>query len=185
MANFNKAYELTKKEEGGYAFIPGDRGGETMWGIARNFWGEDSRLKQFWRELDWYKQGMINIKGSTEYFKRINDLCGNNTVMISEAKGFYRDEFWNKMKGEWITSQKVANNLFDFFVNAGKNAIKVAQRQLGVADDGIFGDKTLEAINKEGDEFNDNLTQARIDYYKSLKKPQFEKGWLARANRFK
>lgn len=185
MANFNISYELTKKEEGGYANLKGDNGGETMWGIARNFWGEDKRLKQFWRELDWYKQGMINIKGSAEYYKRLNDLCSGNTVMISEAKGFYRDEFWNKMKGEWIKSQKVANNLFDFFVNAGKNAIKVAQRQLGVDADGIFGDKTLEAINNAGEAFNSQLSLARENYYKSLKKPQFEKGWLARANRFK
>lgn len=185
MANFNISYKLTKKEEGGYANIKGDNGGETMWGIARNFWGEDKRLRQFWEELDWYKQGMVNYKGSAEYYKRINDLCGNNTIMVKEAESFYKEEFWDKMKGEKIKSQKVANNLFDFFVNAGKNAIKVVQRQLGVEADGIVGDNTLKAINIAGEDFNLQLSLARVDYYKSLKKPQFEKGWLNRANRFK
>lgn len=185
MANFNKAYELTKIEEGGYADIPGDNGGETMWGIARNFWGNDKRLRGFWRELDFYKQGMINFKGSPEYYKRINDLCNGNTEMISCSKAFYREEFWNKIQGEWIKSQKVANNLFDFFVNAGKNAIKVAQKELGVDADGIFGPKSLEAINNAGEEFNEKFSLARENYYKSLKKAKFEKGWLARANRFK
>ena len=185
MANFNESYELTKKEEGGYANIKGDNGGETMWGIARNFWGEDSRLKQFWKELDWYKQGLMHLQGQAVFNTRLNELCNGNTVMISEAKGFYRQEFWNKMNGEFVKSQKVANNLFDFFVNAGKNAIKTCQRELGVTADGIFGPKTLEALNNAGNDFNDKLTEARINYYKSLKKPQFEKGWLARANRFK
>lgn len=185
MANFNISYELTKKEEGGYANIKGDNGGETMWGIARNFWGEDKRLKEFWKELDWYKQGMIDYKGSAEYYKRINNLCSNNIIMVNKAKDFYKEEFWNKMKGEMIKSQKVANNLFDFFVNAGNNAIKVAQRQLGVEADGIVGDKTLKAINDAGENFNSRLSLAREHYYKSLKRPQFEKGWLVRANRFK
>lgn len=185
MANFNISYELTKKEEGGYANIQGDNGGETMWGIARNFWGEDKRLRQFWKELDFYKDGMSDYKGTPKYYERLNDLSNGNTLMVKISKDFYREEFWHKMKGEFIKSQKVANNLFDFFVNAGKNAIKVAQRELGVTADGIFGPKSLEAINNADNNFNDKLYQARVNYYKSLKKSKFEKFWLLRAEKFK
>ena len=184
MADFNKAYELTKKEEGGYANIQGDNGGETMWGIARNFWGEDKRLKQFWHELDWYKQAVIHLKGQAVFSSRVNDLCNGNTAMVSEAKSFYRQEFWNKISGEFIKSQKVANNLFDFFVNAGKNAIKCCQRELEIDADGVFGPKSLEVLNNAGEEFNAKLYEARCNYYKSLKKPKFEKAWLNRAKRF-
>lgn len=183
MAIFREAYELTCREEGGYANIQGDNGGETMWGIARNFWGGDKRLRQFWRELDWYKQGLEHLKGQGEYTGRLNALCAGNTSMISEAMGFYREEFWMKMKGEWIKDQKVANQIYDFFVNAGKNAIKVLQRELGVDADGIFGEKTLEAVNN-AENLNARLLEKRIAYYKSLNKPKFEKGWLLRANRF-
>ncbi len=38
MADFDIAYRLTMKHEGGYANNKADRGGETYRGIARKFW---------------------------------------------------------------------------------------------------------------------------------------------------
>lgn len=193
MAYFNDAHALTAAEEGGYAKIEGDNGGETMWGIARNFWGEDKRLREFWRELDFYKNGLKDLRhaaSKSAYYAELNALCNGNTIMQAAAKAFYRAEFWDKIKGDDIVSQKVANQFFDWYVNAGKNAIKRVQRVLGVADDGIFGAKSLAALNARimasgGEtELNTAIYMARRAYYEGLNKPKFLKGWLARASRF-
>lgn len=184
MANFIQAYMKTKEMEGGYANLKGDRGGETIWGIARNFHEDNKYLRDFWKELDIYKNSLSNLEGKV-FTNQLNALCNGNAIMQNCAKEFYTKEFWYKIKGDFITEQKVAENLFDFYVNAGKNAIKAIQRIVGVADDGIFGAKTLEAVQNYNGNLNEALVNARIKYYKSLNKPDFEKGWINRAEKFR
>lgn len=178
MADFNKAYEKTRQWEGGYAKLKGDNGGETMWGIARNYHGDNSDLRDFWKELDHYTSQLKDAK-------QINEICAGNTVMLAACKKFYKKNFWDVIRGDSINNQKIAENIFDFHANAGKNAIRVLQRLLGTEVDGLFGFKTLNALNAVSDDFNAKFTQARIDYYKSLNKSQFINGWTNRANGFK
>lgn len=184
MADFIKAYMKTKEMEGGYANLKGDRGGETIWGIARNFHENNRYLRDLWRELDNYKNSISNLEGKV-FVNQLNALCNGNSQMQESAQEFYKKEFWYKVKGDFITEQKVAENAFDFFVNAGKNAIKTIQRVVGVNDDGIFGNKTLEAVNGYNGNLNEALVNARIKYYKGLNKPDFEKGWINRAEKFR
>ena len=184
MASFEEAYKLTKKWEGGYANLTGDTGGETMWGIARNFWGDKYDLKEFWKSLDTYRDIAFaqTNKSKSEIIDTINKLCEGNTQMVEICKKFYKKTFWDKLCGDKIKNQKVANNLFDFNVNAGRNGTKVFQKAVGVTADGIVGPATIAALNTAN---NDELVEARIRYYKSLRKPQFEKGWINRAEDFR
>lgn len=187
MAYFDDAYKLTKEYEGGYANLKGDNGGETMWGIARNYWGDDKDLRQFWRELDFYKSGLQNLMHTPkDYTSRLNALCAGNTAMVSACKAFYRREFWDKARLGDIHSQKIANLVYDWFVNSGKSAIKRIQRCAGVADDGIIGNATISAINSANEaDFINRVCDSRIEFYKGLNKPQFERGWVARAEKFR
>ena len=54
MADLKIAEAKTLKWEGGYCNIPGDKGGETIFGIARNM-HPDLKL---WKDVDNYKEGL-------------------------------------------------------------------------------------------------------------------------------
>jgi lysozyme family protein len=131
--------------------------------------------------------------GETKYgiSKRSYPAYNIKNISLDTAKTLYKLDFWPLIKGDEIKSQKIANNLLDFAVNAGpKAAIKVVQKRLTVAADGICGPQTIAAINQEPpDALNKRLVQERICFYFSCvevdrKKECFLKGWIKRASEF-
>ena len=102
MTNFKEAWIMTAENEGGYANIPGDHGGETYMGIARNFFPKWSG----WAVVDKHKPLKSN--------QFIHDVELNALV-----EQFYKDNFWNPIKGDLIEDQDLANQAFDMAVNAG------------------------------------------------------------------
>jgi lysozyme family protein len=101
---------------------------------------------------------------------------------------FYREQFWDKIRGDFIDSEHTATEIFIFAVNTGvQTAIKRTQELLGVEADGIIGAKTLEAINEfNPEEFNFLFDEKEVEFYRELieKKPslqRFAKGWENRA----
>jgi lysozyme family protein len=115
MADFLTAYKRTSRYEGGYANDAADRGGETYKGIARKMhpnW-------QGWVIIDAYKKDHGQLKrGAIINDPRLDD-------MVIE---FYRREFWNKVRGDDVKDQDLANMLYDDAVNTGpKPAIKKLQ----------------------------------------------------------
>ena len=170
------ALSNTLQWEGGYVNDPQDNG-ETYRGISRHFWGD----WQGWGIIDRYnaykKQPAVLDK---KLLKR-DDL--QNLI-----KDFYCTNFWIPIKGDLITSQCIANKLFDLAVNMGyKPAIKCLQKAIEVCCcninvDGIMGDLTLNAINTCNDVDNllDEFKAEAEEYYKSLNKPKYLKGWLKR-----
>jgi len=110
------------------------------------------------------------------------------TSIITAVEVLYKGLYWNKIKGDEILSQKIANEIFIFGINTGMStAIKTAQRCIGVNADGIIGNETLKALN----EFNENkfdmlFDDLEISYYKFLatKNPKLDiylRGWENRA----
>jgi lysozyme family protein len=165
MANFNDAYENMIRNEGGYKLhrVKGDRGGQTYAGIARYF------------HPNW--QGW-------EYIDKNNMDDQNLTGLVRD---FYRMNFWNKIKGDRIESQPVAQTLFDFAVNAGcPTAVKLAQLVLNETPDGIAGPKTLGKLNQiEGEKFNLQYTLAKVARYAQIvnrdrSQQKFLLGWINR-----
>ena len=102
MADFNEAWLITGANEGGYAHLVGDRGGETYMGIARNFFP----MWKGWAIIDKHKP-LHN-----------NDFIKDDTLHSLVMK-FYVDNFWNPIKGDTIGDQDLANQVFDMAVNAG------------------------------------------------------------------
>jgi lysozyme family protein len=91
------------------------------------------------------------------------------------------------MFGDWLIVNDVAYQLVDMAVNAGVyRATKLAQAIVGVEVDGIFGEKTLDAVNKyDSANFLRKYKLARIEYYLSLcrskkKNRKFLYSWLTR-----
>jgi len=169
MADFNLAMALVRHHEGGYADVPGDRGGETYAGITRkNHPGWPG-----WAAVDAAKP------------LRWNAIVPNAEPHVAP---FYEQQYWRKIKGDAITDQRVAAFLFDWYVNSGTWALLHAQRELGLHDDAVIGPKTLAAINMAGTELFDRLKARRIAFVRNLAKAPSQKkflaGWLRRVNSF-
>lgn len=156
MATFNTALQKTLKWEGGKVNDPQDPGGKTNKGVTQ-------------RTYNQYYPG--DVYKMTDY----------------QCSRIYKIGYWDKIKGDQIKCQQVAELLFDFAVNSGVvQASKTIQRIVGVKEDGIIGPMTINAINsKDGKWLFDELKKAREQFYLSLNKPRFIKGWLNRLNSFK
>lgn len=128
MANFLKAWELTRVNEGGFVNDPLDKGGYTYRGITKkNFpnWEGWSLI-----EKACLKKGDINLSVEPLVVK------------------FYTNIFWNPIKGNEIINQDVANELFDSAVNMGiSQAIILTQRALNIPETGHMDSSTLNILN--------------------------------------
>ena len=101
MANFTQAINPVIQSEGGYVDDPEDRGGETICGISRNAhpnW-------KGWETVDGIKEARhVDIKTMiNQYFDN-----GEGHSLIQD---FYITEYWSKIKGNEIESQKLADKL--------------------------------------------------------------------------
>ena len=137
------------KWEGGFANDPADRGGATNKGVTI----------ATWRSCGYDKDGDGDID--------VDDLrlLTNADVMNRVLKPF----FWDRWHADAIKSQKVANILVDWVWGSGKYGIVIPQRLLGVKDDGVVGDKTIAAVNKQSpDKFFNAVYNARVQFLKNI-----------------
>lgn len=167
MADFETAVKIIVKHEGGFVDHPSDPGGATNIGITFNL----------------FKRYAIAL-GLPKTLQALEMLT------IDQAKFIYREEFWDKMKGDQFKNQQVANIVFDGYVNMGGKALKLLQKEVGAWVDGQIGNESLQAINGADPRalFN-GYKDARIKFYENLviQKPKlavFKKGWLNRINSF-
>jgi lysozyme family protein len=164
MADFLPAFEQMIKDEGGYVLhdVEGDTGGMTYAGIARN------------KNPHWNGWPYIDRK----------EFGGPLTGMVRD---FYKVEFWDKMRGDEIREQEIANSIFNFGVNAGMSmAVKLAQLVVGATPDGGIGPKTVELLNQQNaSDFRKSYALTKIARYaeicnKNRTQSKFLLGWINR-----
>jgi len=133
MANYKSAILKVLLTEGGYANDPDDSGGETYKGIARNFWPS------------WSGWVIIDIaKKQADYESALNRNMQLNDAVIA----FYKMNFWDKVGGDFIKDQSIANNLVDAAVNEGiKGAVKRAQGIVLIAQTGVITPELVTKLN--------------------------------------
>lgn len=149
---FRQIFDRLIGHEGGYVFHPEDPGGETNWGITKRT-----------AVANGYISAMKNMTRE-------------------QAFNIYQKAFWQRYRCEELTPS-VAYQFFDAVVNHGfGNASRMLQRAAGVADDGIIGNITLQAINAKAESDLLMLFNAeRLKFYIKLKTfPTFGKGWVNR-----
>lgn len=127
------------------------------------------------------------------------DVTESDMLAITQAiaKDIYKVRYWDRIKGDLINSQAVAEIFFDGAVNHGvSRGTKLMQETLNqnfgdnLSVDGVVGPLTLAAINQANASQLHNAYKARrIDFYHQIvaNKPSqsvFLQGWLNRMNEF-
>ena len=115
MASFKEAWLITAHNEGGYANVKNDRGGETYMGIARNFFPK------------WAGWAIVDKHKPLKHNAFIKD-----EKLHSLVESFYEENFWNPINANKIADQDLANQAFDMAVNAGVGAAKNLLKQSGI-----------------------------------------------------
>lgn len=180
MANINKIVPFILRWEGGYVNDPLDRGGETNKGITIATWrskGYDCDTK--------IPTVIVGKKTYTNVTKSLYEM--------TEAQWLYvlKSLYWDRWLADKIENQSIANLLVDWVWASGVHGIKIPQRILGVADDGIVGPKTIAALNaRPQEQLFQQLKQARINFCETIvrnspSQKRFLNGWLNRINEFK
>jgi len=116
------------------------------------------------------------------------------TMPLQHAVAIYKPQYWDKLKGDNIKTQEVADVLVDHGVNTGvSRASEMVQEILNdsfnknLVVDGAVGDLTIAAMNSVNQvQLHSVIVNARISYYESLRHlyPQFINGWLNRVQIF-
>ena len=173
MADFNKAFLLILANEGGYSNDSDDPGGETYKGIARK------------KQPDWIGWIIVDAMKKQPNFPASLDQSQN---LQAEIQRFYKAIFWDKVGGDNINDQEIANSIFDFAVNSGvSTSIGLAQQVVDASCDGVIGPKTVQAINNfQPDHFIAAFTVEKCRKYIAIckKRPDSRKyffGWIERA----
>ncbi len=186
MSDFSKALTKLIGAEGAYANNPNDRGQETYFGISRRSFPQWIG----WKTID----GLRTEPGFPK-------TLGNVVVLTEQVKDLYKQEFWDKIHGDEIKSQDIANEIFDTAVNMGCDvAIRFAQHALNLLNrnqknysdlnaDGVFGKLSLNTLNNFDEELillralnalqaNKYITLCDRDSSQEV----FFRGWLKRAS---
>lgn len=164
MADYKKLKPIILKWEGGWANVPGDKGGCTMRGVT--------------------------IATFRRYYGK-SKTCGDLRRLTDTQWDYvFVNGYWNKWRASDIKNQSIANLLVDWYWTSGVYGIKYPQRVLGVVDDGIVGPKTIAAINNYPDqeELFEKLWNRRKKHFESIAKgsnAKFLRGWLNRLSDFK
>src|SRR5665647_3694142 len=133
MAEFTAAFPLVIANEGGYVNDPDDPGGETYKGIARK------------KQPEWIGWTIVDLMKKQAHFPASLDSIMD---LQAEIVRFYKVIFWNKVGGDQINDQDIANSIFDFAINTGvSTSVGLAQTVVGSKCDGVIGPQTIQAIN--------------------------------------
>jgi lysozyme family protein len=175
MADFNSFFPTLLKHEGGFVNDPADPGGATNKGVTIGTFQQCA-------------QRLLNLQPTLDNLRALTD---------AQAGIIYKALYWDKVHGDEIALQPLANIVFDFQVNAGANASKLLQRVLNTLGaspqltvDGAIGAGTMAALaHADAVAVYTAYKQGRKDYYTNLvnQRPslgKFLKGWLARVDSF-
>lgn len=153
--------------EGGYSNHPADKGGPTNMGVTLKTWQTQGYDKN--------NDGRIDVK----------DV---KLITKADAISILRRCYWNRWKADNIKDQSIANILVDWVWISGTPGVTLVQAMLGVTADGIVGNKTLKALNRQNPkQFFARIKARRKQYIAGIvanhpSQKVHELGWLRRLN---
>jgi lysozyme family protein len=168
MASLDHYFAHLLAFEGGYVNDPVDPGGATNKGVT---------MQTFTR----YAKTLLGVEPTLENLR---------TLTVEQARKIYKTGYWDTLHCDEIPDQALAEIIFDFYVNAGSNAVRLLQQILKLMEDGVFGPATLRALlAADPISLYRDFKAGRRDYYRRLVKrrpslDKFLKGWLRRTDSF-
>lgn len=183
MTTVRKIAEAIVAREGGFVNDPDDPGGATKHGVTL------ATLRRL--GIDITADGRI-------------DLADVQALTRAQATDLYVQHYFNR-PGIAALPEALQPSVFDMYVNAGSNAVKILQRLLGqmgfpCTPDGVIGPQTIRAAQGAQDAAPAHLADAygiaRRNYYYALAdgRPASRKfarardggkgGWIRRAEEF-
>lgn len=170
MANFEKFANKLLNLEGGYVNHSNDRGGPTKYGV----------ILSTWKEYGYDKNDDARI-----------DAEDIKLLTKGDAKMIAKKVFWDFFRADEIKNQSVAELIADWGYHSGRSTVaRSVQRILGTEVDGVFGIRTLKAINSAPQKkLFDAIREDRKNFIRYLVKADpsqsvFYKGWMKRINGF-
>lgn len=170
MANVNLLSPKILQWEGGFVNDPLDQGGATNKGVTI----------ATWRQCGYDKDGDGDID--------INDM---RLLKVADATMVLKRYYWDRWQADRINNQSIADILVDWVWGSGKWGIVIPQRILQLVDDGIVGNKTIQAVNEaDPKQLFDKIYLARVEFIANIinRKPEqkrFWRGWLNRLHDYK
>lgn len=157
---YKPALTLVLAHEGGFVNHPADPGGPTNKGITQKVY---------------------------DAYRRVHGLPTQSVKLISstEVEEIYRLQYWKLIRGDSLPAG-LDYAVFDFAVNSGiSRAARYLQRLVGVNDDAIIGNGTLDAVYTAAKQNEEALIIGycanRLQFLKSLGTfPVFGTGWTRR-----
>lgn len=159
--------QFGKAKEKGLVILPFDKGGPTVCGITYNTYSQ------------WCK---MTGKGKPTAESMV-------AMTLEDWLSVYKTLFWDKIHGDRIGSQRVADMLVDWCWTSGVPwPVRRVQGILCIRQDGIVGSQTIYELNCwNGDLLVEDIKKERIDYYEGIAKrnhtqAKFLQGWINRTN---
>ena len=154
--NYKNCLELILKSEGGWVNNPKDPGGETNLGVTKAVWEE------------YVGHPVKTMKNLTK----------------DDVAPLYEQKYWRPCYGE-VLPRGLDFLVFSMGINSGTGrSNKILQSSLGILADGVIGPKTRELISSSDvSKLIAKFSETRREFYRSLNKPAFEKGWLSRVDK--
>lgn len=159
--NWPQCFALILKEEGGYSNDPHDKGGMTNHGVTH---------------IDW--AAWVGHEPTEDEMKALTP---------DDVMPLYKKRYWDVIQGDELP-YGVDYALLDFGVNSGTSrAVKHLQAILGVTQDGIIGNNTMNEISRcDHVDLSGKICDDRLKYLQALSDWQyFGKGWGSRVVRVK
>lgn len=150
--NFDRAFEILLKHEGGFSDHAADPGGKTRFGVTEAVARE------------------VGYRGD------MRDLP------LDLAKRIYRERYWDAVKADELPASLRYVVFDAAVNSGPGQAIKWLQRSAGAVDDGVLGPKTMAAIQTlNADTLRQKILAQRLKLMTSLATwPAFGRGWARR-----
>lgn len=150
--NFDAAFDLLLKHEGGYSDHTADPGGKTRFGVTEAVARE------------------VGYRGD------MRDLP------LDLAKRIYKERYWDAVKAEQLPPTLRYATFDAAVNSGTGQAAKWLQRALGVKDDGMIGPQTIAAANAGNpDALRMRMLAQRLKFMTGLSNwPAFSRGWASR-----
>ena len=157
MTDYQECLDKVLKSEGGFVNNPKDPGGMTNLGVT----------KAVWEEFVGHPVSEADMKALTP----------------EKVAPMYEQKYWRPCYGE-VLPRGLDFLVFSMGVNAGAGrSVKLLQQSLGCMADGIIGPATRGVISSSNiANLIVKFSEIRRQYYTSLNKPMFLKGWLTRCD---